>query len=465
MEFRKKTKKDKKRILKKGWFLRFLPIELFNSLKHQQLISPGVSLIIIILLLPLYLWLRNDPDSIKDPIIALAKFNAFMAITTLSLNFILSTRLKILEFLFGGLDRMISVHKLIGRFSFLFIVLHPIFLIVFSYPNFEIILNYVLPIGPLEIAAGVLSVYIFIFLITLTVAIHIPYHYWHNSHKLLGFVLIGATFHAVYSGSDINNFPMLRYYIIVLSGIGQICWLYMLLFYKHIGPKYKVRLTKVIKQNDVTELYFPKPKKFDYEPGQFVFIRFPKFKGFKELFPFSISTDPSKDHMRLSIKKSGDFTTQNIPRLQKGDKAIIMGPYGKFGEPYLNHEKNMIWIAGGIGITPFLSLAKHESLFPTGRKIHLIWVIRNKDEAFHDSELKEEASRNQHFSYIHWFSDEKGRITSEDIVRLVGGKHELKNRMIFMCAPPKMMYGLSKGLHKKGIHYRQIIFEDFNMLD
>jgi predicted ferric reductase len=125
----------------------------------------------------------------------------------------------------------------------------------------------------------------------------------------------------------------------------------------------------------------------------------------------------------------------------------------------------MVWIAGGIGITPFLSLAKHESLFPTGRKIHLIWVINNKNDAFHDRELVKESIKNDQFTYAHWFSQEKGRITAEDIVQIIGGEKEIQNRLVFMCGPPPMMYALSKGFHYHGLSYRQIIFEDFNMLD
>ena len=116
-------------------------------------------------------------------------------------------------------------------------------------------------------------------------------------------------------------------------------------------------------------------------------IRFPRFEGYKELFPFSVSNDPSQARVRISIKKSGDYTGEKVPLLKKGDKAIVMGPYGMFGERYLKHDRDMIWIAGGIGITPFLSMAKHESLNPTERKILLVWVIRNKSEAFHHSEL------------------------------------------------------------------------------
>ena len=142
-----------------------------------------------------------------------------------------------------------------------------------------------------------------------------------------------------------------------------------------------------------------------------------------------------------------------------------MGPYGRFGERYLKHDKDMIWIAGGIGITPFLSLAKHESMFPTGRKIDLIWVVRNQDEAFHDQELIEESLKNEKFTYAHWFSDEQGRITCDDVTRIIGGKQELQKRLVFMCGPPPMMYSLSKIFHKKGFSHSQIIFEDFNMLD
>jgi predicted ferric reductase len=125
----------------------------------------------------------------------------------------------------------------------------------------------------------------------------------------------------------------------------------------------------------------------------------------------------------------------------------------------------MLWIAGGIGITPFLSLATHESLFPTGRNIHLIWVIRNQTEAFHDKELHAVSKKNKNFHYIHWFSDKKGRITAKDVVEIAGGSEEVKNRLIMMCGPPAMMYSLGKGLKKFGIPYRHIIFEDFNMLD
>ncbi len=465
MFFQKHRKNPKKNILKKGWFSGFFPVELFDGLKRQQIMSKGTVAIFILLISPIIIWLSYQPTSIQNPLIALAKFNAFLAISTLSINFFLSTRLKFFDNIFNGLDRMYRVHKIVGRTSLLFILLHPLFLIISRYQNLDVILTYIIPIGSLEIAFGVISVYLFLFLLSLTVAIKLPYHWWHNSHKLLGIVLLFAGVHAVFAGSDIASYPLLRFWIIFLITLGLISWLFMLFFYKLFGPRFKVIIDNVNHLKDVTEIIFKKPIGFHYQPGQYLFIRFPRFEGLKELFPFSISSDPSQKKIRISVKRSGDFTSKKIPQLKKGDTAIIMGPYGTFGESCLQHDKDMIWIAGGIGITPFLSLAKHESKFPSGRKIILIWATKNKTDAFHHHELIAETKKNNNFEYIPWFSDEKGRITCDAIIQIVEDKIKLSDVKILMCGPPPMTYSLSRGFHKQGISYKDILFEDFNMLD
>ena len=465
MFIRKKRAPREIKILKKRWYLGYFPFEFFDRLKRQQLISPGFLLTCFFIVVPLGIWLGYRPTSIQNPLIAVAKFNAFLAISTLSINFILATRLKLFEKLFYGLDRMYRVHKVVGRLSFLCIIFHPLFLIFFRLSQQRSILSLILPVGRIEVSAGVIALYLFVLLLILTVSINLPYHFWHKSHKVLGIVLILSAYHALVAGSDINNFLFLKIWVILISSLGILSWLYMLLFYKWIGPRYKVIIEKVKHLGPVTELYFKKPAKFNFKPGQFIFIRFPLFEGYKELFPFSLSTDPSQNTIRVSIKQSGDYTTQKIPRLREGDVAIIMGPYGTFGDRYMRHDRDMIWIAGGIGITPFLSLVKHESVHPSGRKILLVWVIKNEFDAFHDQELMAEMKRNPQFIYVHWFSDKQGRITTRDVLEHVGGEKELKSRLIFMCGPPGLMYSLCKGFHKMKISYRHIIFEDFNMLD
>ena len=465
MFFLKSRKKRGNKILKKKWLSGYFPAELLDGIKRQQIFSIGSLMIFILLFSPIIIWLSYNPSSIRNPIIALAKFNAFMAISTLSINFFLSTRFKLFDKIFNGLDKMYRVHKVIGRISLFFIILHPFFLMVSNYQNLDVVLTYILPIGPFEIAIGVISVYIFLILLSLTVAINLPYSWWHNSHKIFGIVLLLAGFHAVFSGSDISNFPVLRFWIIFLWYLGLVSWFYMLSLYKLLGPRFKVNIDKVNNFEDVTELIFKKPKGFSYQPGQYIFIRFPRFEGYKELFPFSLSSDPSQKNLRISIKRSGDFTSKKIPKLKNGDKAIIMGPYGNFGESYLKHDKDMIWIAGGIGITPFLSLAKHESNYPSDRKIILIWATKDKSTAFHDKELLYEMKKNKNFEYISWFSSKKGRLNISEVEKIIKNKIQIKNTKILMCGPPPMIYSLSRSFRKLGVNYHDIVFEDFNMLD
>jgi predicted ferric reductase len=262
-----------------------------------------------------------------------------------------------------------------------------------------------------------------------------------------------------------GSYPVLRFWIILLCVAGLISYVYMLVFYKVLGPRYMVKVSRVDHLANITEVHVEKPHGFNYQPGQYIFIRFPRFEGIKELFPFSISNDPCQKDIRISIRRSGDYTSDKIPLVEKGDRVIIMGPYGKFGARYLEHRKDMIWLAGGIGITPFLSLAKHESMFPTGRKIQLIWVFRDPKDPTHDSELFTETRRNPKFNYVHWISSQKGKLGVDDVVEIIGEEDELKRRVIMMCGPPNMVSSLAKELHKKGIPYRNMLFEDFNMLD
>ena len=88
MSFLKSRKNPENKIIKKEWLSGFFPIEIFDGIKRQQIFSIGTLIISILLISPIIIWLSHDPDSIRNPIIALAKFNAFMAISTLSINLV-----------------------------------------------------------------------------------------------------------------------------------------------------------------------------------------------------------------------------------------------------------------------------------------------------------------------------------------------------------------------------------------
>jgi len=93
-----------------------------------------------------------------------------------------------------------------------------------------------------------------------------------------------------------------------------------------------------------------------FNPGQFVFISFNQ-ESLSESHPFPISSGPDENLLRITIKNLGDYTKTLTEKLQKGTIAKIEGPYGVFSYKNTPNE-NQIWIAGGIGITPFVSFIK-----------------------------------------------------------------------------------------------------------
>ena len=75
-----------------------------------------------------------------------------------------------------------------------------------------------------------------------------------------------------------------------------------------------------------------------------------------ELHPFTISSAPQEDVLRLTVKASGDFTRHLFSNLKAGMDAVIEGAYGMFD--YKTGGQKQIWVAGGIGVTPFLSFIR-----------------------------------------------------------------------------------------------------------
>lgn len=133
----------------------------------------------------------------------------------------------------------------------------------------------------------------------------------------------------------------------------------------------------------------------------------------------------------------------------------LEGPFGKFS--YQNiPQKNQIWMAGGIGITPFLSMAR--SLNDSDYRIDLFYCTSEKDEAVYSDELQNIAWANKNFRMLSWCSGENGRINASTVAKLSNG---LEQKAILLCGPPPFMQSLKKQFLKLGVSRSSIYSEDF----
>jgi predicted ferric reductase len=238
--------------------------------------------------------------------------------------------------------------------------------------------------------------------------------------------------------------------------VGVAVYVYKVILYKFIGPRLEYAISQINLRGAITEIILkPISTTINYEPGQFAFVVFNNPVVGLEEHPFSLSSSPSNELVRLSIKKSGDFTS-TLPSLKKGDQVLIYGPYGQFGRRVFATNKQVLMIAGGIGITPFLSIVNY--IKDKNLKINYKLMYTYKNDS--DSAYKEELVALCGDRLVTHHSDKMGHLTA-DIVRKNTG--ELTNKLILLCGPRRMMIDLTNQFLRLGVKRQNIIFEDFDL--
>jgi len=137
------------------------------------------------------------------------------------------------------------------------------------------------------------------------------YERWLAVHRLTGLVFLGGAAHAAVEPGTIADFEPLRTWMVILILSGGAAWLYGVLLFNRLGPRYRYRLETVVQRgsNIIDLVMRPMEPRMMYEPGTFVFLRVSDMEGQqKELHPFSISSSPVDGDLRLSIRTVGDFT-------------------------------------------------------------------------------------------------------------------------------------------------------------
>jgi predicted ferric reductase len=91
-----------------------------------------------------------------------------------------------------------------------------------------------------------------------------------------------------------------------------------------------------------------------HQAGQFAFVTFVKQEG-SHPFTIASASETSLSRVVFQIKALGDYTKALGTKLASGQSVMIEGPYGRFTLDHASSDSPQLWVAGGIGITPFLS--------------------------------------------------------------------------------------------------------------
>jgi predicted ferric reductase len=436
------------------------PALLKEPLARRKFLSRGPAMIIALALVPFLVFLSSYLGRpMPSPLLFLAKATAFLAFGGLSMMFLLSSRFTFIDRMFRGLDKSYFTHHILGIAVTLFMVLHPLFLFLryLGVTSFSDL--YFLPWNGTGYLLGYVALVVVLALMFITMCARLHYQTWLTTHKGMGLVLVLSFIHAVQVGADINYSSTVQAATWAYFVIGVSCYLYKLLFYTRIAPLIKGSVERVADLGSATEVIVAADKvPADLRPGMFFYIDLLISRGESELHPFSVSSIQD-NRIRFSIKKSGDHTRRIDPSLE-GEHIRMYGPYGAIANEYLSSTRPMLWIAGGIGITPFLSMLEHEKRHPSGRSITLVWSVTTIDEAHYHNELDEVTSSLDNVNYMLWPSGRLGRLSVDRVNEHTDA--DITSSIIVLCGPLHMMYDLSRQLMERGVRSHDIVFESFD---
>jgi predicted ferric reductase len=270
--------------------------------------------------------------------------------------------------------------------------------------------------------------------------------------------VIAAVAHGAVVDPVLHHSTTLRVAFLVVGGIGIAAYLYRELLARYVIPIHDYLVAEVRRPDDTTLDVSLDPARapLAFAPGQFIFLAFGGPGGWQR-HPFSVASAPSESRLRVSIKAAGDYTSDLHNNLKTGTPAKVAGPYGGFD--YRGGGHDQIWIAGGIGVTPFLSWIRAlDGTFD--RHVDFFYSVSHAAAALYLDEIDAAAAAHPTLRAHVIDTEHDGFLTAETAM---AGRPNGADVWIYMCGPPAMTGALSNGLRTLGIPASRVRFEQFDI--
>jgi 3-phenylpropionate/trans-cinnamate dioxygenase ferredoxin reductase subunit len=389
---------------------------------------------------------------------------------------VLPSRVRSLTRTFG-IDGVLAIHRFVGLAVTLLVGLHIVLVVIAKPANLEL---FDVMHAPNRARAAVGATVALGALIALTVLrrrLRHRYEVWRWAHlALAGTALVLSALHIWWLNHLIRNPSMRALFAAFALGVLVVLgyrWLWMPVF--GAGREYVVREIRPESSTVSTLVLEPKRSRsrrgyraLEFAPGQFAWLRLqPSVRA--EEHPFTIA---SSAHLGLwtefTIRHSGDFTSE-LRLLRPGSPVWIDGPHGAFTLD-LQRTTGLVMIAGGVGITPMMSMLRTLAHRHDRRPHRLLVVASTIDELLFRAEIRKlqqrldltvvEVLRKPPPSW----TGPSGRIDESLLTAVLPGKFRRNQLDYYLCGPPAMVDDVRSVLDRLEVPEPRIHTEQFDFV-
>lgn len=293
----------------------------------------------------------------------------------------------------------------------------------------------------------------------------LPHRIWKPAHRWIAPVLaIGLMLHVFYVNDGYHT-DLPRNAVIAGGALFFILWFRMAARPMRRIHRHRISAVAPAGKDAVTlQLQPVGGKPLVFEPGQFAYLRLRSSAVSSEEHPFSLVTPPDNaGGLQVTIRCAGDWT-RFVGRLQPGDLADILGPYGHFSYKAFAPAQRLVFIAGGVGITPMLSMLHRLAAEKDRRPAALIWSNRTRQDLIRADDIEALRQRLPGLKVVYRFTrdpdePETGRIDRPLLAREIGPRQT--GTLLFLCGPGDFIKQMRGHLKRLGFAGRAIKTEAF----
>lgn len=391
-----------------------------------------------------------------------------LGIILMSVAVLISARFAFINKLFGGLDKAYEVHKATATLGFAFGLIH--FLMYFSnkmFIKFGFLPEPAHSTNPLT-GTAVYPFYkagyaflepafiILIIIVAIALIRKIPYHIFKYTHKIIPVLYLQIALHAFtvpFRGGWVDTIGgYILQGMIIFGTIGAVFSLFNL-----TGIRHRYNGSLIFKEKVSSDIIHLKVKldsidNFNFNAGEFVFL---KFAHNIEPHPFSVAGFNKADkELEFYIKECGDFTSKLYDKLAESSKVVVEGPYGEF--IFNDNMTTQVWVAGGIGITPFLAKLQTLADNKSNTTINLIYS-KIGDTPF-DNMLKNLCDKAN--VTLHVVDTQKDGLLTYDKIKAFAPN--ITSSSIWFCGPVGFRQAVFNGIKSDNINATLFHFDNFS---